>query len=263
MRLDTILAIVALVIAVLSAIGTVRATYQVARSGFRASESVLTDLATLLAALRSIATKGAIVMGEGRTTPIPIDTELDTVRSFVTSTCGLALALHAAEVGSAGAPDDPRAGAWRILRFHLTNLAAMQITSSSDNQAAARFALDIERTVSTLDKEAIKSVRQQIKNLPQVLTSLENSRKQDILLAALDQTVSLQPQADNHQKAYERLRQLRDSGVQDPDVDMFLAVERGDDGIAELQDAIDRGAQVNVTLGEVLSRYKDVDSDKR
>jgi hypothetical protein len=263
MGLDTILAVSALVIAVLSAIGTVRATYQVARSGFRASESVLSDLATLLAALRSIATKGAIVMGEGRTTPIPIETELDTVRSFVTSTSGLALSLHAGEVGSEGASEDTRAGAWRILRFHLTNLAAMQIASTSDNQVAARLALDIERTVGTLDEQAIKRVRQQIKNLPRVLTSLEDSRKQDILLAALDHVVSAQPQADNHQKAYGRLRALKESGVRDPDVDMFLAVEGGDDRIAELQDALDRGADVNVALNEVLSRYKDVETGKQ
>ncbi len=262
------LAIAAIVISVLSAVFSARVSYQVAGSRFRVSENFLSDLATLLAALRSIASKGAIVMGEQRDVPIPIDTELDTVRSFTASTSGLALALHAGAVGSAGAPDDPVAGEWRVLQFNFANLASIKIASRSDSQDAGKLALDIERTLGTLDKNAIKSTRRRIENLPEVLSSLESSRKKDILLASLDSVIprgsgSKDGNEDMLADSFRRLQQLKDSGVVDPDVDLWLALERGDEGIAEVKDALDRHANPNVSLGDVLSKYEDVDSGQQ
>jgi hypothetical protein len=266
MTMGTGLAIAAIVISVLSAVFSARVSYQVAGSRFRVSENFLSDLATLLAALRSIAAKGAIVMGEQRVVPIPIDAELDAVRSFAASTSGLALALHAGAVGSAGGRDDPTARAWRVLRFHFANLSSMKVDSRSDNQTAGKLALDIERTLGTLDKDAIRSARRRIKNLPGVLSSLEHSREQDILLAGLDSVIPRERVGEDgsgHQLVdlYRRLRQLKDAGVADPDVDFWLAMERGDEGVAELRDALDRGAHVDVPLEAVVSRYARVDFD--
>ena len=58
--------------------------------------------------------------------------------------------------------------------------------SLKNGQIAGKYALDIERTLSSLDKRAIKMVRRQIKNLPEVLSSLTHSRNKDILLGSLD-----------------------------------------------------------------------------
>jgi len=256
------LAIAAIVVSVLSAVFSARISYQVAGSRFRVSENLLSDLATLLAVLRSIAGKGAIVMAEQRNVPIPIDTELDAVRSFAASTSGLGLALHAGAVGSAGASNDPVAGAWRVLRINFANLESMEITSRSDSQKAGKLALDIERTLGAFDKNGLRSARRRIKNLPEVLSSLEKSREQDILLTALD-SVDKDGNENTLADSFRRLRQLKDSGVVDPDVDLWLALERGDEGIAELKDALDHGADSNVSLGDVLSKYEDVDSDQQ
>ena len=253
------LAIAAIVISILSAVGAARVSYQVNGSGWRASESLLTDLATLLAALRSVSTKGAVVMGEQRETLISVDAELDTIRRFLVSTSGLALSLYAGEVGSTGASDDKQAGAWRVLPINFTNLAAMKITSGSDNQTAGRLAIDIERTLSTLNRKSIKRIRREIKDLPNVLSSLENSRQKDILLNALGNIrTDQQASADLE---IERLRQLKSSGIDDPDIDLWLAVTAGDDDVAAVKDALDRGANPNIPLGEVLDRHKDVNLD--
>ena len=75
------LAIAAVLVSMLAAFAWARVSYQVVGGGFRGSRSLLTDLATLLAALRSIAVKGAIAIGDQRARPIPIDVELEIVRS--------------------------------------------------------------------------------------------------------------------------------------------------------------------------------------
>jgi hypothetical protein len=101
-----------------------------------------------------------------------------------------------------------------------------------------------------------------------VLSSLESSREQDILLGSLDKVIPrrLGGKDDNENglaDSFRRLRQLKDSGVVDPDIDLWLALERGDEGITELKDALDHGANPNGSIDDVLSKYEDVDSDQQ
>jgi hypothetical protein len=255
------LAIAAIVISILSAIGSGWVTFRVERSGFRVSESLLPDLATLLAALRSIATTGSLVSGELRTDPILINTELETIRGFISSTSGLALFLYATEVGSVDLSNEARAGGWRILRIHFVNLTALEMQNISDNVTAAKIAMKIELTLKFLDKQAIRRMRKRISNLEEVLSTIEYSQENDILLSAL--ALAITPERENLESEpvhFERLQYLKDSGVSDPDIDMWLALEHGNDGVAELQGALDRGADPSLTLGEVLSRYGETDS---
>jgi hypothetical protein len=254
--LATAISIASAMIAILSAISSARTSYQINGSGFKASQALLTDLATLLAALRSIAVKGAMVMGEQRKTPIPIDAELAVVRAFLTNTSGLALSLYAGKVGSTGASDNPVAGAWRVSRMQFTNLAAATITTPSDNQAAGALALELECTLSTLNRKAIKRIRREIKNMPNVLSSLTKSRSNDILLSSMESVVSDRKAEAGLGPSAQLLRQLKSSGIEDADIDMWLAME--DDDLDALKDAVERGADPNKPLGEVLNRYKDV-----
>jgi hypothetical protein len=50
-------------------------------------------------------------------------------------------------------------------------------------------------------------------------------------------------------------RKIEAGGVDDPDVDVFIAVFEGDDSIDALKDALARGADPNVTDKQVLARY--------
>jgi hypothetical protein len=252
------LSIAALAISLFAAIASVRATYHVATSGFRASQDFVSDLASLLAALRSIASKGAIVLGEARKTPISIDDELALVRTFMTGTSGLALTLHAGEIGSTALPDEPGARRWRVIRFHFANLGALRIESPGDNQTAARYALDIERTLDTLDPIAVKAIRRRIKGLPTILSSIRDSREQDILIHSLDNVdIELRESSVDKGDLLRRFRAiqvtLRVDGHVDPDVDMFIAVLTND--TRALSDALDRGADPNITDIAVLSRH--------
>lgn len=55
-----------------------------------------------------------------------------------------------------------------------------------------------------------------------------------------------------------KFRSLQGVGVDDPDVDMFIAVLAVDGGVDVLQYALDRGADPNVTASEVFARYSDL-----
>jgi hypothetical protein len=103
------------------------------------------------------------------------------------------------KVGSASGPDDPEGGAWRVLQMRLTDLATAPPITADDSQVAGGLALEIERTLGTLNKESIKEIRAEIKNLPKVLSSLEISRKNDILLNVLAQTT--EPKSARHYEA--------------------------------------------------------------
>lgn len=253
----TSISIVSAVIAILSAISSARTSYQINGSGFKASQALLTDLVTLLSAIRSIAFKAAMVMGEGRKTPIPIETELTTLRTFLTNTSGLALSLYAGKVGSAGAPEDPVAGAWRVLQMNLTRLAAMTLATPSDSQKAGGLALEIERTLSTLNSKSIKEMRHEIKNLPNVLSSMDNSRHDNILLRVLDELTQKQKARENTEFSRQQLRRLKDSGIADPTLDLWLAILEDDKQAGA--EALANGADRSVSLQDILKKYIDKD----
>jgi ribosomal protein S13 len=140
--------------------------------------------------------------------------------------------------------------------MRLTDLATAPPITADDSQVAGGLALEIERTLGTLNKESIKEIRAEIKNLPKVLSSLEISRKNDILLNVLAQAT--EPKSARHyEAAKKRLRQIKNSGAEDPTADLWLAML--EDEIAAGEDAIARGADKSVSLEEVLDRYKQLD----
>ena len=132
---------------------------------------------------------------------------------------------------------------------------------SSLSTSSAHWALSIKTPSRALGDESRICLKccPPLKNRP---------RKKDILLASLDDAIprgsgSKDGNEDMLADSFRRLQQLKDSGVVDPDVDLWLALERGDKGIAEVKDALDRHANPNVSLGDVLSKYEDVDSGQQ
>ena len=51
------------------------------------------------------------------------------------------------------------------------------------------------------------------------------------------------------------LKYLKEKGIDDPNIDMFLAVEKGD--TAALHKAVENGADVNITDSELIQKYQD------
>ncbi|OBH41728.1 spermidine/putrescine ABC transporter ATP-binding protein [Mycobacterium intracellulare] len=121
------------------------------------------------------------------------------------------------------------------------------------------LALELERTLSALDKKAIKQIRRDIRNMPNVLSSLTNSRQDDVLLTALESVISDQKATAGLGAVGKRLRQLKASGVEDADIDLRLAME--DEDFEAAKNALERGADPSKSLGEVVDRYKNMNLD--
>lgn len=59
---------------------------------------------------------------------------------------------------------------------------------------------------------------------------------------------------DLHSALMAQLRELKRQGADDPDIDLWIGVDRDD--VEAVRAAIDAGADVNVTIGEVLRRHR-------
>lgn len=79
----------------------------------------------------------------------------------------------------------------------------------------------------------------------------------------LASTHAMEPSAPDYRANpfYQFLRALRDQGIKDPDVNLFIAVFEGN--TEQLKQAIDQGANVNITDTELVARYRpQPDGDK-
>jgi hypothetical protein len=258
--LATVISIASAVIAILSGISSARTSYQVNGSGFKASQALLTDFVTLLAAIRSIAYKAALVMGGGSKVPIPIDTELAVLRTFLTSTSGLALCLYAGKAGAIGGSDDAIAGGWRVLQINLSRLSTMTVATAEDSQQAGGLALEIEHTLSNLNAKSIKEMRDEINDLPNVLSSMAISRRDNFLLKILDEVTQEQKATHDDDFYIRQLHDIKNSGVDDPTLDLWLGVLEGD--TPAVQDALANGGDQSVPLPDILEKYQSKDRDE-
>lgn len=258
--LATVISIISAVIAILSAISSARTSYQVNGSGFKASQALLTDLVTLLAAIRSIAYKAALTRGGGSKTLLPIETELAALRNFLTSTSGLALCLYAGKQGSAGDPDDPIAGNWRTLQIELSRLSAVTVAAPEDVDLAGWDALKIENTLSNLTRKSIKEMRNEINDLPNILSSMAITRRDNIVLRAFDEVIKEHYAKNSDEYHIHQLHEIKDSGVEDPTLNLWLGLLEGD-GPA-VQDALANGGDQSVSLQDIIKKYQTTDADE-
>lgn len=247
------------VVALFVGLYAARVARQVEESGFKAEEQFKADLVTLLSALRSIIVKGA--MNAAASTPLSIEKEIDTIRTFQASTSGLALAAWAARQGKVGDTKDPVAGRWRTLSLDLGNLSGA--TGDDVEQGAAsngklpNWATAVELTLENLTEESVKAISKNIRNLPGTFAALRESREDDFLLKIWFDIYQGKETSNSPDIQRRRLEHLRESGIDDPDIDAWLALlSDSNDSADDFKAALDRGADPAVSVNEVLARYE-------
>jgi hypothetical protein len=249
--LSVVVAVVAIVVSVVSAIHTFSQSRHLASSGFKAAEDLKVDLVTLLAALRSITYKGIAASQDGK--PRDISQELERVREFQTSPSGYALAALAAE---RGAGDGADAGRWRVLGLEFAELAGLDISKPEDAGAAlaARsWATEIETTLSALAPGDVDAMARKVSNLPAMIGSMRQTRTQDMVLRLWFDVDSEQRGNQNRERELARLHALKADGVEDPDVDMWIATLTDDPDL--LQKSLNSGADLSVTMPQLFKRH--------
>jgi len=141
------------------------------------------------------------------------------------------------------------------LSINLGNLAgAAGNGTREDNLKLQAWATAVELTLEDLTEDSVKAISKNIGNLPGTFAALKESRANDIILHGWFDVYQRQAELNNPKIQLHRLEYLRDSGVDDPDIDMWLALLAGT--VDDLRTALDRGANRNAGIAEVLARHE-------
>ena len=247
MKTADILAMIALVISVGTAVYATQVSKHVSSSDYMSSERVKSETARLLATLRSMATKGfyAAVFKE----EADLTYERQSINEFINSTSAFAyyawVRLKSDETAE-GTPEK-----WRLLFPHLSLL-----TRSDDPQSYVRLAVEVERMFNSLGQDDLKVIVGLNSNFIEGIAKSKVGR--DPLLEAIHhilQVEEVQRGADP-KLAIRQLTFLKhERGIDDPDLDLALALLQQDaQGLVEALGP--GGADMSGSITGVLKRYE-------
>lgn len=232
-----------------------RMTRQVATSGFQSAERVKLDTANLLSALRGLMIKGALYtqqdpkIRDDKNSPIhiSIDPERTAIQTFLSSSTALAYYAFVSNKSKMARDAGRKGEEWRIFFLYL-----VQLLQRGNLYEVGKLAGKVEKMFDGVTSVDIEEMSAGLQNLPRAIRKILEERQYDVLLHVL-----VDMQDEKRQRSFEDfVAFLRNQGIKDPDVDLFWSAI---DGSVELaQDALGRGAKVNVTEGEIKTRYKEL-----
>lgn len=253
-----VVAVVSLAVAGTAAFYTYRQTRHLAGSGFKTAEDLKVDIVALLAALRSVIYKGIAASQDDRSRDV--SSELERLRDFQTSPSGYALGAFAAERGSGTSED---AGRWRVLGLQFAELCGLVIPATQADGSlvlrARHWATEIETTLGSLTAQDVDWMAAKVGNLPSMVASLVETRSRDMVANLWFGVAAQRRDEADPQAQLGRLQKLKLSGIDDPDLDLWIATLTDDTAL--LAKALGDGADTSITLGGLLERYDDVDAD--
>jgi len=250
---SAVLAFIALLIGIYAAIVTQR----VATSGFQSAEKVKSDTAVLVAALHGLIVKAAPYSQEDSklrddknfSEYIDIQPEKAIIQSFLNSPTAIAYYSFVIRK-SKEATEAGRGEEWRVFFAYLSKL-----TSETSVLSAGKDAVQIEGMFENISDDDLEEMSSSLENLVGTIKTTLRDRRYDTLVEGFVRWVhDGQSHEDDSQTIQKFLSYLRDQGINDPDVDMLWAARSGNSEI--LRNALQHGANVNVTPSQIISRYK-------
>jgi hypothetical protein len=246
---SAMLAVLALFVGLYAAVVTQR----VATSGFQSAERVKSDTATLLAALRGLMIKAALYSqqepktrdDEKRADFIDIKPEKAVIQSFLDSPTAVAYYAFVAGRSKSARAAGRESEDWRIFFYRLVQL--MYETNTYD---AGILAGQTEKMFDNVSDSDLEMMSSGLEDLVGSIKGIALERTNDVLISAFVDKKKHEPDFKSF------VAFLRKQGVKDPDVDLFWSAMSDDVNLTK--DALKRGAKVNVTEGEIESRYKEL-----
>jgi hypothetical protein len=223
---------------------------RVSSSDYKAEEDVKAKTAELLACLRSIIIK-AIALTQtqpdtGR--PVTFTREKDTLNKFLNSTTGFAYWSWAGDRSEAaqGKPEE-----WRV--FFLRFFEILNSDDASDYRKMIPHAFAIEEMLTALSKRDMLHISGYVSDLSGAIGGFRQSRETDTLVKAAWEVYG---RKDNPTSLRDKLLYLKNEGVNDPTLDLFLEVMDPAGGSPEkTKAALDAGADVAMTDVGLLKKY--------
>jgi hypothetical protein len=242
-------------IALLIGIYAASVTQRVATSGFQSAERVKSDTAILLAALRSFMVKAALYSQQDPklrndknfASYIDVQPERTIIQSFLNSPTAIAYYSFVTRKSKEATEAGRKGEEWRVFFLYIG-----QLTFDTNVYNAGKAAAKIERMLEKLSNDDLEEMSSSLEDLIGSIKTTIRDRKYDPLLEAF---VGAKSDTDDSEAIQRFISYLRNQRLKDPDVDLLWAAGSGDAVV--LKDALKRGAKVDVTTGEIISRYKE------
>jgi hypothetical protein len=242
----TVSAAISTSFALVAGIIAIIVTTMVSSSDYKAEQAVKEDTARLLASLRSIMTKGAILGQKPSNAMKSLNflRELEVVNDFLSSTTAFAYMIWEGHK-SESANDQPEE--WHLFFIYLVDI----LDSGDDYREMMTRALAIEKLLTSLCKGDIRSISKSLSDLETAISDYNVSHNSVLVTAVMEGY----GQSMDPEMTYRKFVHLKNKGVKDRNIDMFLAVLHPD--INALQAALETGADPSMTDTQLFEKYRD------
>jgi hypothetical protein len=246
----TVSSAVSTTFALISGVIAILVTARVSSTDYQAEQNVKADTAKLLASLRSIMLKGALFSQKAAKTNAAPDftNELKSINEFLSSTT--AFAFWSWE-GYKSALAEERPESWRLFFMYLAEL----LDSKDNFRNMISRAVEIETLLTSLTKKDIRRISQYTSDLAKAVGKFQESRTNSLLINAV---ASVYEKRGDANATLQMFLHLKKKGVEDPNIDMFIAVMSPEDpeNTKKLQAALEAGADPSVTDSELIQKYQ-------
>jgi hypothetical protein len=221
-------------------------------SDYKAEEDVKAQTAQLLACMRSITLKGIVNSQKptNATHPITFTKEKEVINSFLSSTTAFAYWSWISYKSERAAPGQPEE--WRI--FFLNVAGILDSDDSLDFRKMIAGALAIENLLTGLSEADVQKISGYVSNLSRAFGKFRQSR--DFLIDSAKEVYS----RTNPELIRDKLLHLKNEGVNDPTIDLFLEVldpaGESPESVKRVKAALDAGADGSMTDGALLAKYE-------
>lgn len=219
----------------------------VSSSDYKAEQDVKADTARLLASLRSIMAKGAAVRSlkppEAKKSP-DFRQELKVVNDFLSSTTAFAYWSWEGHTSGSmkGLPER-----WTLFFLYLVYI----LDSDDDYRKTMAYAAGVEELLTSLSKHDIRSISSYISDLEKAVGDFKVSHQMSVLIKDVHEGY------DKHmdpKMTYHKFLHLKDKGIKDPNIDMFLATFNSD--VSALKAALEAGADPSMMDTQLFDKYR-------
>jgi hypothetical protein len=242
-----IISLIALIVSIITSIVNFRRTQRYNTNDFKLSQKVKDETLELISTLRALQLK-AIHSSQGVKT-MTISNEKEKINSFLHSSTAFAFYVWVGQI-SKNAGKDPEE--WRIFFLRLS-----EILSLDDIFSAGVKAAELEILFDRLSEKDFKNITSYLSNVPNALQKFKISREFDTAIHAfvnLVQNRKTNTNGKNGDLIEAKLTHLKNKGIADPNIDLFLGVFRNDQAL--IDSSIKSGADLQMTDSQLLSKYK-------
>ena len=243
-----VISVSAVIISIATALYSGFLSKRISSSDYKATEEVKSDTARLLSALRSLMHKGALLSSTSK--HIDISPEKTVISEFLNSQTGFAYYSWVDEKSSKAEAEGRKGESWRVFFLYL-----VEISNSDNAYWAARRAADVELLFDQLTENDITKIAEFNSDLIKAIAKNSKNREGNVVIKALVESQRERSKENSSEKFEAKLNYLKSLGIEDPNIEMFLATISGD--VSVLDAALKAGADPSITDRALLTKYAD------